>query len=60
MTLQFAGYCNVVTDYIRDRNKKLTAYNKGISGEDIHPYIFIFPELNKLVDEGGPTTNRGP
>jgi hypothetical protein len=58
--LQFAGYCNVVTDYIRDRATKITAYNKGISEEYIHPYIFIIPEVDELVDEGGSTTNRGP
>jgi hypothetical protein len=28
--LQFTDYCNVVTEYIRDRATKLTAYNKGI------------------------------
>jgi hypothetical protein len=58
--LQFAGYCNVVTDYIRDMATKLTAYKEGIAEEDIRPYIFIFPEVNELVDEGGSTTNRGP
>jgi hypothetical protein len=60
MALQFAGYCNVVTDYIHNRVTQLTAYNKGIAKEDIHPYIFIFPEVNELVDEGRSTTNRGP
>jgi hypothetical protein len=50
----------MVTHYIRDRARKLTDYNKGITEEDIHPYIFIFSEVNKFVDEGGSTTNRGP
>jgi hypothetical protein len=58
--LQFAGYCNVVTDYIRDRATKLTAYKEGIAEEDVHQYIFIFPEVDELVGEGGSTTNRGP
>jgi hypothetical protein len=58
--LQFTDYCNVVTDYIRDRATQLTAYNRGIAEEDIRPYIFIFPEVNELVDEGRSTTNRGP
>jgi hypothetical protein len=58
--LQFAGYCNVVIDYIRDRVTKITAYNKRIAKEDIRPYIFIFPEVNELVDEGRSTTNRVP
>jgi hypothetical protein len=32
--LQVAGYCNVVTHYIRDRAGKLSAYKKGAAEEE--------------------------
>jgi hypothetical protein len=34
-SLQNAGYCNVVTDYIRKRATKLTSYKNSITEEDI-------------------------
>jgi hypothetical protein len=58
--LQNAGYCNVVTDYIRNRATKLTSYKNSITEEDINPYTFMFPEVDELVDDGGLTTYTVP
>jgi hypothetical protein len=52
--LQVAGHCNVVTDYIRDRAGKFSAYKEGIAEEEVYPYVFHFPEVDELKDIGVP------
>jgi hypothetical protein len=58
--LQNAGYCNVVTDYIRNIATKLTSYKNSITEKDICPYTFMFPDVDRLVDDGGLTTYPAP
>jgi hypothetical protein len=53
-TLQVAVYCNVVTRYILDRAGKLSAYKEGADEEEECPYVFQFPEVDKMKDIGGP------
>jgi hypothetical protein len=46
--LQVAGYCNLVTHYIRDRAGKLSAYKEGAEEE----------EVDEMKDIGGPRSKR--
>jgi hypothetical protein len=56
--LQVAGYCNVVTNYIRDRAGKLSAYKEGAAEEEEYPYVFHFTEVDEMKDTGGPRSKR--
>jgi hypothetical protein len=56
--LQVAGYCNIVTHYIRDRAGKLSAYKEGAADEEEYPYVFDFPEVDEMKDIGGPRSKR--
>jgi hypothetical protein len=51
--LLVAGYCNVVTHYIRDRAGKLSAYKEAAAEEEEYPYVFHFPEVDEMKDIGG-------
>jgi hypothetical protein len=50
--LQVAGYCNVVTRYICDRDGNLSAYKEGAPEEEACPYILHFPEVDEMKDIG--------
>jgi hypothetical protein len=58
VSLQVAGYCNVVTHYIRDRSGKLSAYKEGAAEEEEYPYVFHFLEVDEMKDVGGPRSKR--
>jgi hypothetical protein len=58
VALQVSGYCNVVTDFIRDRSGKLSAYKEDVAEEEVYPYVFHFLEVDKMKDIGGPRLKR--